>query len=300
MGAEGAIDELAAARTSETSLAPPPAPVTSSNENASNRATRAVELAGRALDPTIPGGPDLELARLLLREAVVWAARAVAADASPSTLMESLEALADRGILKGIKGGPDHVRTELAILDEEPASKDVASVELLVASIVEAAAGKRRLSRHRRVRRWGTVALVVAAAIAVPTFGYFRFASDSYKYKVSTAHRGYPTEGFIGRIYAFGLVLHTQQQPEPWVEIDLEKTRPISRIVLWHRADCCHDRGLPMIVEIAGEDKAWEVVAERDKAFDRWTISLPGREARWIRIRSTANTVLHFREIQVR
>lgn len=262
---------------------------------------RAAELAGRALDPTAPGGPDHELARVLLREAVMWSAAAVTAgEPAPTTLSESITRLERLGVLAKVGASNGAVATELELLDVVPATKDVATLELLVAGIAEAAAGKRRLARARRLRRFGVIGLVMAAAIIVPGWAYFRFASDSYPFRVSSAQKGFPEEGFIGRVSAYGLVMHTQQQAEPWMEIDLEKIRTVSSVLLKSRADCCTERGLPMIIEVAGEDKAWEIVGERDKPFDRWLLKFPERQARWVRVRSTANTVLHFREIKVR
>ena len=56
-----------------------------------------------------------------------------------------------------------------------------------------------------------------------------------------------------------------------------------------------------MIVEVAGEDKAWVQVGERTEKFDKWDLRFTTpHEARWLRIRSTAKTVLHLSDIQIR
>jgi hypothetical protein len=300
MGAEGAVEELSGNEAAETPAVAAPATTTLPDQSASKRATRAVELAGRALDPTSPGGADLELARVLLNESLLWSAKAVTPEeAPPTTLEEALERLERAGILAKL-GDVSQTRTELALLDVVPAAPDIAALELLVNRIAEETVGRKRIVQAKRVRRFGLIGLVITAAISVVVFGYFRFPSDSYSYKVSSAHRGFPTEGRIGRIYAYGLVLHTQQEIGPWMEIDLEKTRTISGLTLKNRADCCHERGLPLFVEVAGEDKVWEKVAERTAPFDKWVVKFPAREARWVRLRSSANTVLHFREVKVR
>ncbi len=290
MADEVSAGESVEERVSSTPTAP--APATAQVESASKRATRALELAGRALDTTA-GGPDRELARVLFREAILWAS-------GRPTLPEALDHLEKSGHLGADPNTIGEARARLTKLDLSPAPSDLESLELPIAKLVEAAIGRDSLKKAERLRRRALLTLVGAAALSVPVFTYFRFASDSFRYRASSAHKGFPSEGFIGRIYAFGLVVHTQQERAPWIEIDLEQTRPIRRITLKNRADCCHERGLPMVVEVAGEDKAWQELGQRTKPFDRWDLNFPERQARWIRIRSTANTVLHFREIKVK
>ena len=295
MSSEAASNEVSLGESAEvlaSSTPATPAPTTPQDESASKRATRALELAGRAMDPTA-GGPDRELARLLFREAIVRAS-------GKSTWEEAIEHLEERGVLGRDTKACAETRALLAKLDVTPALQDLDSLELPIAKLVEAALGRKSLEKAARLRRRALLTLAGMAALSVPVFTYFRFASDSFRYRASSAHKGFPSEGYIGRIYAFGLVVHTQQQREPWIEIDLEELRAIHRITLKNRADCCHDRGLPLVVETATEDKVWVEVARRDKAFDRLDLHFPERQARWIRIRSTANTVLHFREIKVK
>lgn len=304
MSAEGVAGEVSAEEAAAEPASAAPAaspPATSTDEPASKRAMRSLELAGRALDPTAAEGPALDIARVLLREAVVWAARAGSTDPAPELDFAGAVALLEqRGHLGGDAKAIAKTKAALAKLDASPAPADLATVELPIAMLVERAVGRRTLAKAERRRRWALWALAGAVALSIPIFTYFRFPSDSYPYRLSSAHKGYPDHGYIGRIYAFGLVLHTQQEREPWVEIDLEKERTIRKVTLKNRADCCHERGLPLIVEVAGPDKQWVEVARRNKPFDSWVVEFPERSARWVRLRSTSNTVLHYREIQVK
>jgi hypothetical protein len=308
MGAEGAVEEISGSEAADSSAASSGAApaaaepsATSADESASKRAKRALELAGRALDSKARGGPDLELARVLLRRAMLWSAKAVTpAEPVPGTVTEAWDRLERAGGIGQLGERSDGARAELEALETTPASSEIQKLERLVADIVRGAAEIDRMTRARKVRRFGVIGLLAATALSILLFTYLRFPSDSYAFVASSAHKGFYTEGRLGSVYAYGLVLHTRQEREPWVEIDLQKTRTVKGLTLRNRPDCCSERGIPMIVELAGEDKAWRVVAERNKPFDTWVVKFPPQEARWARIRSTATTVLHFREIKVR
>ena len=263
------------------------------------RAKRLLEGAGRALDPNGPGGRDAELAQRHLKSAVIEAAKGVAHEDPPSDLGGALAVLEARGALaKAAGSGGRSLELSAALESEEPA--DLETAELLVARLIEGAEGGRSLQRGERVRRIVLLLASVVAVTSVLVFEALRYPHYYYRYKVSSPHGDFPAEGLLGETHEFGLVFHTQQQKEPWVEIDLNDTRSISRVSIRHRTDCCTDRGLPLIVETAGDDKKWEVVGRREHAFDKWTASFSERRARYVRLRSTEDTVLHFSEVTVK
>jgi hypothetical protein len=152
-------------------------------------------------------------------------------------------------------------------------------------------------------RRASLLVIVTLGAIAtllIPIFAYFRYPSDRYEWRASSSTRGYASSGFLGQLDAFALVVHTGYQAEPWVEIDLEKTRTIKRVIVRQRLECCQDQGIPMVIEIAGEDKQWRQVAEKTTSFDSWSARFSPQAARWVRIRSTAkSTAIQLREVRI-
>lgn len=263
------------------------------------RARRLLDEAGRALDPNGPGGRDAELAQRHLTSAVIEVARGLEHRDGPSDLESALAVLEKRGTSAKAAGSTERsLELSAALKSREPA--DLEEAELVVARLIEAAEGGRSLQRGERVRR---LVLLVASALAVTSvlvFEALRYPHYYYHYKVSSTHGDFPAEGLLGDTHEFGLVFHTQQQKEPWVEIDLNDTRSISRVTIRHRTDCCTDRGLPLIVETAGDDKKWEQVGRREHAFDKWTASFSERRARYVRLRSTEDTVLHFSEVTVK
>lgn len=237
------------------------------------RARRVLRLAGQALDPNAEGGADPILARDLLVDALVLA-KAAGADERADEL--------------------------LRVLGDEHAPKDLTAAELLVTQILDAAEGHEKTRRAARRRPWMFAVLLVLVALTVLTFNELRFPWRAYHFRTSSAAGGYSTEGTLGEVKGYDLLFHTQEEENPWVEVDLGKMREISRIVARQRIDCCKDRGLPMVVEIAGEDRAFRQVGERDTEFEKWDIRFPPESARWVRIRSTATTTLHLADIQIR
>jgi hypothetical protein len=172
-----------------------------------------------------------------------------------------------------------------------------------VTKVIDAAEGHDTTVKGQRLRRRALLVFVILTVLSVTSvllFDRIRFPWRAYKFTVSTTHADFPKTGRLGDTHQFGLVLHTQQQREPWIEIDLLDTREISRVGIRHRTDCCTERGIPLIVEVAGEDKAWQEVGRQPEKFNQWNLRFEPRPARWVRIRSTANTVLHFSEIVVR
>lgn len=262
------------------------------------RANRLLEAAGRALDPNGPGGKDAELAQRHLRSALIEAAAGLAA-APPVDLDDALAVFEKRGALEKAAGSAERSRelTE-SLKSEHPA--DLEPAELFVAKLIESAEGKRSFQRGERVRRVLLLVVSLVAITSIIVFEALRYPHYFYRYKVSSTNGDFPAEGLLGETHEFGLVFHTQQEKEPWVEIDLNDTRAISRVTIRHRTDCCTDRGLPLIVETAGDDKKWEEVARRDESFDKWTATFSTRPARYVRLRSTADTVLHFSEVVVK
>jgi hypothetical protein len=83
------------------------------------------------------------------------------------------------------------------------------------------------------------------------------------------------------------------------VSIDMLAPQTIHRIAIKNRGDCCSDRGLPLVVEVADEDRRFIEVGRRTMVFETWTIELHPRRARYVRLRAQATTILHFEDVQI-
>lgn len=247
-------------------------------ERSQGRATarRALELAGRALDPNL-GAPDPALARLLLEQAIAGCARAGAAEAELAAAGEELAAAA-------------------------PTIEALRRIEARVAKIERGllAATRASWSRRRRLFAWllGPV-LGIGLVVAIPVAR--GWTSRGLGFVTSSASSGFAKEGKLGHPGGYGVLFHTRTEKEPWVEIDLEREREISSITVENRSDCCTDRAVPLSAEIAGEDRQFREVGRQVEDFQSWTLEVPpGTRARWLRLSAQRTTMLHLQEIRVR
>lgn len=139
--------------------------------------------------------------------------------------------------------------------------------------------------------------LVLGAALA--TLSGCGNTWDDYRWVASSHASGLPQSGRLSDVGAYGLLLHTELERNPWVLLDLLKSRQISHIVIENRLDCCQRRGLPLVVELDDADVGYVEVARRTTPFDTWEIRFPPARARYVRIRSEARTILHLGSVKL-
>jgi hypothetical protein len=277
----------------------PPAPIPHVPEHVA-RASRAFALAAKALDPNDPERPDPALARLLFAEAATSAVRALLSKPNVD-LASGLKELDERGALSRILGRKNQAVTLTRRLDaDEPITvTEARDLEPQIAKLVQATRGKRSLLWGERLRLAGLALFLLGIALAAALYLARQPEWMRYRYKASSAQAGYTIEGTLRTAGMSGLIFHTQDQAAPWVEIDLGKTQKISRVALKQREDCCLERGIPLTIEVAGNDRVWTVVAKRNQKFDVWEARFKPRKARYVRLSSTAKTILHYTEVKI-
>ena len=96
------------------------------------------------------------------------------------------------------------------------------------------------------------------------------------------------------------ILFHTQEEESPWVEIDLGDRKPIHRVDVFNRSDCCLDRATPLVAEISSDEVAWKEVARQYEPFVRWTAHFPVNQARYVRLRVARKSFLHLEGIEIR
>ena len=92
---------------------------------------------------------------------------------------------------------------------------------------------------------------------------------------------------------------HTQEQQGPWVEFDLGTPQRFSRVKVRNREDCCSDRAVPLVLEASSDGKKWNQLARKNEVFSTWQPEFTATEARWVRLRSTKKTMLHFVSVDI-
>ena len=122
---------------------------------------------------------------------------------------------------------------------------------------------------------------------------------DDYSWRASSGAFGLPQSGKLDYLGPHQLLLHTQEELNPWVIVDMLEERPVSRIVVHNRLDCCQQRGLPMIVELGTTSDRFEEVGRQQNPFDTWELSVPNTKARYVKVRAAGKTYLHLRAIQI-
>jgi len=263
---------------------------------AANRAVLALSMAGEALDTALPRGPQPELATVLLKESVIWVARAF--DPAIATYDGALISLEGTGLLASpvAAGSAKASLSGLEAPSLEPSA--LAEARRSVEEVVRRAVTPPRRWSVGAMLRFGFLVAVAAAVIAiVASTGLYPW--KRYSFQASSAYQGFHQSGDLGDAKIRGLVLHTKEEPGPWVEINLLATRTIHSVVLKNREDCCKSRGIPLVVEVATETDGWRIVGRRETVFDDWRADFAPMNARRVRIRSLGTTVLQLSEIRI-
>lgn len=262
---------------------------------------RALALAGQALDPNYPGGPSLTLGQLLLKESFLAVARAVQGDSSLASLDAALEALRRPSEPEGSARSQRLAEAVATLAEPDPRDRAaLARAELEIARLVDAALGQRRLTRAARRARWVIGLLIVAVTTAFAAKSLLLAKPwEKFLWTASSAWEGFPDHGSLGQRGSYGLLFHTQEQENPWVVVDLLTTREIEKVRLVNRADVDSARGLPLVLELAGEDRRFVALGTRRTQFDVLRMTFTRRPARYLRLRSEGTTVLHLSEIQI-
>ncbi len=96
------------------------------------------------------------------------------------------------------------------------------------------------------------------------------------------------------------LMFHTNEQYNPWVEIDLGAPKVIRQIEVQNRGDCCSERSVPLVAEVSKDGNQWTEVSRRTKEFVSWTARFRPATARYVRLRVPRVTTLHLQSVAVR
>ena len=96
-----------------------------------------------------------------------------------------------------------------------------------------------------------------------------------------------------------GAFFHTNEELNPWLEIDLGAPLSISKAELENRADCCSDRAHPIVIEVSTDHAHWKTMARYDEDFVTWKAAFPAVTARWVRVRVLRTSYLHLKRVRV-
>jgi hypothetical protein len=299
------------------------------------RARLALEVGDRAFDPVEPfrAGSGAAFAIEAYRQAIYWSLGALAStrpeattaaepaaqdETKPGAATAAAAGVVERfrtasGALRGLATECEEGRREaiLARTFAEDAAEPLAALqsdavllrELATAlvSLTETPGARRQAILRRRALR---LALVVAALLlGFITLRPFYPKSNLAAGKPWKASSTYtvcdPAKHSCGGATDTDIFFHTLEDDSPWVEIDLGEPTRISEVTVRNRTDCCTDRALPLVVEVASEPGAWKEVARRTESFGTWEPTFKPVRARYVRLRVPRKTFLHLVEFSI-
>lgn len=282
-----------------------------------DRARLLFALGERARLPAepLPSSADATAAELY-RQSAFFAARALAdrRGASPATPWEGLASKPLADACGGAERAAELVRLvetgsftdTWGVAKEERALRatDLAGLcRFLLGELAWETRARDALWLQRFLRLGGVLALILGVLLG------FRAMRDSterrYDVAVGKAWRTSSSAGMgctspqqqcgNGSDFFF----HTNEERNPWVEIDLGRPMEVSAVRLVNRRDCCFERAIPIVVELATNPEHFKEVGRRTAPFSSWRADFPKTSARYVRARVLSKSVMHLAEVRV-
>jgi hypothetical protein len=278
-------------------------------ERALGQARLLLEVANRVKFPVerLPKGRRPAVLVGLYRDAITCALAAqYPGDDSPPQDLGALWAGCAPEELARAAGGRAALDAASRVLFEIPPSRsldvsaqDAAAAGALATGLVgDLDAAHNRLDRLL-AQRWLRILLVAGVLLAVG-FAARRLARGPDLASSATVRVSSSWSGCASDPPCTALLFHTDQELNPWVELDLGAPRMIKRIEISNRTDCCSDRAVPLIVESSTDRATWTSVGQRDTEFQTWTPTFKPRLARYVKLRVPRNTVFHLKDVSIR
>lgn len=286
-----------------------PAPETD-RARALNQARLLLEVGRRVVEPVeaLPVGAPNPIQIGLYADAVYWALVARAAKPQPGVPFATLwESARNEGLLKARESDAETITAVQSLVFDRPPGGNLASEDQSVGTIRrfaealvwELEAPARRIE-SLLVNRWLRLALMAAvlvgAWVGVRSLLIGPNLIANRPFQTSSALELCAHKGACG-----DLLFHTQQQDNPWAEFDIGSVKPVHRVELTNRSDCCAERIAGVVVELSIDHQTWTEVARNEQVFARWTPTFTTRPARYVRVRlPRPNIMLHLDDVAVR
>jgi hypothetical protein len=117
----------------------------------------------------------------------------------------------------------------------------------------------------------------------------------------------YPSKGVdgikTGNIYEGGF--HTNNEVNPWWQVDLGAISQLTQVRVYNRLDCCSERSRTLQVLLSDEGQNWRVVYSHDGSLfggadgNYLDIKLNNEIARFVRVQLRETNWLHLDEVEV-
>lgn len=274
------------------------------------------EIAGRIAEPAepLPPGDRLPVVVRLLRDGVALALTAgkpateqgsePAAKPSPveaPDLATTWNATPD-GVLRDAAADPDDVAAVKATLLPAPAAptseEAVTRARAFLDRLLWNADAPRRRVEALLIQRWlrvvGVVIVLALLAVGLRAALHGKNLLEGKPFTVSSTWPGCATDPSCDGV----LLLHTNNENEPWIIFDLQKPTTVHEIDVTNRLDSYQERALPLVAEVSTDRVHWKEVGRRTEAFTTWTLTFPATSARYIRLKVARVSTLHLKAVE--
>lgn len=161
--------------------------------------------------------------------------------------------------------------------------------------LADTAFTRQAYSLRRRRTRLGGAALVLLVFLAGLAGGVHRLVTPTDL----AAGKSWRTSSKLGAGYSAKILFHTNEEMNPWFEIDLGARKTIKALQVKNRADSNQDRAIPLVAEVGDDQSSWREVAKREASFSIWEPKFAPVKARFVRLRVPRQTALHLEEVKV-
>jgi hypothetical protein len=159
--------------------------------------------------------------------------------------------------------------------------------------------------RAQQVRAFVAIAL----AISLLVFGWSRFTrrdlAENAHWRASSAIAGASRDGVFQPLGPFGdlpnFFCHTDNEKDPYVDVDLGDLHTIDTVEISTRADCCPERrrGLELWLGPDSQHLTKSAVRAPGEEDRVWTVAARGARARVVRVALSGVHVLHLARVRV-
>jgi hypothetical protein len=96
------------------------------------------------------------------------------------------------------------------------------------------------------------------------------------------------------------LGFHTTYRADATMTIDLGAVKPLHRVDVYNRVDCCQERAVPLALQVSNDGRQYRTLSHTKHKFDLWSVPLPsGTSARFVRLLRERTGIFHLSEVEV-
>ncbi len=116
----------------------------------------------------------------------------------------------------------------------------------------------------------------------------------------STYDSGYAAANCVDGVKSGGSPCHTQNEKNPWWQVDLQGNYAVSRIVVSNREDCCGERERTITALLSTDGQNWSrIYSHNGTEFKTLQIDGGGRTARYVRLQLASTDYMNVNEVEV-